>query len=140
MHAESKHRVLSLPYPGGEHPGLAPEAVLRGSQRRKISRSTQGAVGLMHGMQNTCKLIHKLVLILHGLPRSSMVCRTAHSRKLLKTLAKGLLPHALQMHPWEKLWAEAQQAGGQAVGTVGQAVRCDYLLCFGAELSRGRWG
>lgn len=49
-----------------------------------------------------------------------------------QTLAKGLLPRALQRGQWEESRAEAHQAGRQAVS-------CDYLLCFEAELSGSRW-
>lgn len=52
---------------------------------------------------------------------------------------KGLLPRTLQLGHWEEL-STAQQAGRQAVSTAEQAVSCDYLLCFGAELSGSRWG
>lgn len=69
-------------------------------------------------------------LILHGLPRHLW-------NKLWPD--KGLLPRALQLGHWEEL-STAQQAGRQAVSTAEQAVSCDYLLCFGAELSGSRWG
>ena len=71
-------------------------------------------------------------LILHGMPRHLW------NNKLWPD--KGLLPCALQLGRWEELSAEAQQAGRQAVSTAEQAVSCDYLLRFGAELSGSRWG
>lgn len=103
---------------------------------------------LTNGMQITCKLICKQVLILQRLPRPSTEQQGGTLTQTLANSSHRIIatrcpppthPHP-QLGPRQELEARAGQAGRWAVGTAEQAVSQDYLLCFGAELSGSRWG
>lgn len=78
-------------------------------------------------------------LVLHGLRRPSQEQQGGTRTHTLTNSGQRVMATRPSAGPVGEAVGRSS-ASRQAVGTAGQAVSCDYLLCFGAELSGSRWG